>query len=570
MTGLKGWMTAAFAASLVAGCVGEQVDDLEPTVSDGSGKADEPGGSGTALTTRANNVELLVGYHGLFDRVSSTCVEATAPSRVVGSVGERYDLVYVSSREELARELGLDLELKARYAGFEGDAGIDALRTFSSSSTTVNLLLKVEQDYTVAEQSELTLGATGTQALSGGTQAFASTCGSNYVSAIEYGSSFVLMVSLECESANVANKIKASLNLKTPAAVPVDGGLKGKLDSATKEKNVRVHVQAIARGFTPTQSIASLGKDGLDAQTFAAIDKIHVDMQQSLERDMQFDVCAANGQGCTGMRRAVPRGVKVGFYGDLPGVGDESTFRAIRDHWSEVEAISATISRAHERLEAAHSELRDFLAADEQGPYNAYAPGTPLANTSALRQLAAARKSELDPANSGSVTGKLFQALESCWGRASDDVSYTCDDLEWTDQVDQAEELLGRYEQEARIMPLDVVVVDASSAWWEFWVSTDPEAACREITPKGSYRLPRAHELSLVGPMVADGPIDWGGAQTNAIWYDSGSACAHGQRPYYANDGYSEATMGCEADASFITTVLCVPADGPQTPVQPI
>ncbi|MCH9684616.1 MAG: hypothetical protein K0V04_24485 [Deltaproteobacteria bacterium] len=570
MRGIKGWMMAALAASMVTGCSGEEVDDLDPTMSEGAGKADEPGGSGTALMTRANNVELLAGYHGLFDRVGATCVDATNASRVVGALSDRYDLVYVSSREELARELGLDLKLKARYAGFEGDAGVDALRNFSSSARTVNLMLKIEQGYTVAENGDLQLGATGQQALSGGVQSFASTCGSNYVSAVEYSSSFMLMVSLECESANVANKIKASLKLETPAAVPVDGSVKGNLETVTKGENVRIQVQSIARGFQPQLSVSSLGKEGLDAQVFGVIDQLRTDMQKSQQRDMDYDVCLGSGQGCSGQRGSVPTGVKVGFYGDLPNVGDEAVFREIRDHWSEIEAISASMSRAHERLEGAHGELRDFLGASEQGPYNVYEPATPLATTKALRDLATARKAELDPTDGSSVTGRLFDTLQACWGRASDDVTYLCNDLEWEDQIAAADTVLSRYGQEARILPLDMLFVDASTAWWEVWNTTDPVAACRELSPAGSYRLPRAHELALVGPMVADGPIDWGSAQSNGIWYDSASACGGGQRPYYLNDGYSEPTMGCESNTSFITTVLCVPADGPQTPVQPI
>ena len=565
---------AVFAAGLMSGCLlepAERADGLDGAENADEGKADQPGGSGTELPTRAESVAVLGGYHGLFDRVRSTCVETTSSAPVVGSTHERYELKFVSSREDLAQELGVDLRLKARYAGFEGEGQLETLRTVSTSATTVNVLLTLEQDYSVTEQGAKRLNAVGQDALAAGTQAFASTCGANYVDTVRYASTLQLLVTIEAESANVANEIKLGLDVDTPAGVPVDGGVKTRLKNATERADVEVHVQAIASGFEFDSTLSDLGKDGIDNATFQAIENIRGDMQSSRESDMQYDICRAHGggSGCTGLRHSVPVGVKLGFYGDLPGVNADATFQRIRDHWSEVEEISASLSRAHERLEVAHAEARDFLTAIEQGAFNVVAPGVPL-TTAALRDLASDRKVDLDPADVHSVTGRVFGTLEACWGRAADDLNYTCGDLAWGSVVDMAEEELAHYSSQARVLPLDMVAVDARSPWWEFWSGTDPEAACREITPRGHYRLPRGHELDLVAPMVSDGRIDWGSAEANAIWYDHDAACPEGLRPYFRNDGSGEPTLGCESKADFITTALCVPAGGPQMPTTPI
>lgn len=558
---------------LAGGCL---VDPAEPEdmggADDGDGKADQPGGSGTELPTRAQSAAVLAGYHGLFDRVRSTCVETVSASPVVGATHERYDVTYISSREDLAQELGVDLRLKARHSGFEGEGTMESLRTVSTSATTVNVLLTLEQDYSVTEQGQKRLNAVGQEALAAGTQAFASTCGANFIDTVRYASSVKLLVTIECESANVAKEIKLGLNVDTPAVVPIDGGIQTRLKNASERSDVKVRVQAIVSGFEFDSSLAGLSEEGFDNATIQVIEKIRTDMRASREHDMAYDTCRAyeGGNACTGPRRALPVGVKLGFYGDLPGVDADATFERIREHWSEVEDVSASLSRAHERLVVAHSETRDFLTADEQGAFNVYAPGTPLRSTAALRDLVSDREVDLDPADTDSVTGRVFASLEACWGRAADDVGYSCDDLDWETEIEKAEEELAHYEDEARVLPLDMVAVDASSPWWEFWSGTDPEAACREISPRGHYRLPRRHELDLVAPMVANGRIDWGSAEANAIWYDHDVACHSGFRPYFRNDGSGEPEYGCESDANFITTALCVPSGGPQTPITPL
>jgi hypothetical protein len=119
------------------------------------------GGNGGTYPTRNANVKLLRGYNTLYDRADlSTCVTPLEESKLTLAGGQEADIevMYVESRSELARELGLDLSLGVKYAGIgEGNIGVDMLSNFNSKNQAINLLVKLERHYKVVNQTDLRL-----------------------------------------------------------------------------------------------------------------------------------------------------------------------------------------------------------------------------------------------------------------------------------------------------------------------------------------------------------------------------------------------------------------------------
>ena len=95
----------------VFGCVPGFVEDNPDH--DVGGKGDNPTGNGDVWSTPNQNVGLFAGFDALFDKTKSQCVtpdESLALGRryTVGGVSETFEFVYVSSRDQLAGELGIE------------------------------------------------------------------------------------------------------------------------------------------------------------------------------------------------------------------------------------------------------------------------------------------------------------------------------------------------------------------------------------------------------------------------------------------------------------------------------
>src|SRR3954465_11659920 len=105
------------------------------------------------------SVQVLSGYNAFLDRATTTkCVIANGDARVnVGEVrGELY-LRQVTTKEDLAKELDVDVSASLKLPKIGGDAGTKLVSTFKRSATTATLGGRRVQSYAVTNKSELAL-----------------------------------------------------------------------------------------------------------------------------------------------------------------------------------------------------------------------------------------------------------------------------------------------------------------------------------------------------------------------------------------------------------------------------
>ena len=175
---------ALFTLSLLLpGACAEPEDSADGGDVAPAGKGDVPVSDDQLVNTSNNTLELLFGWDYLHDATTANrCVrtqEANAQGRDV-KVGERqgtFDLQFVSERSELASELGVDLAMQATYSGVGVNSKMNMLNKFSSTSTSLNYLVKIRREYTVRHRHALELNDIGVAALGESIDEFLGMCG---------------------------------------------------------------------------------------------------------------------------------------------------------------------------------------------------------------------------------------------------------------------------------------------------------------------------------------------------------------------------------------------------------
>jgi len=349
--GLQNAVIVASAALVIsaAGCD-------EGAGADDAGLGEAPGGKGDVPVSDAqmspstnNSLAVLFGWDYLHDAAMPNRCVMSNPSTAegkpyrVGEVQSRFDLSLVDERSELASELGLDLELAAKYAGASADGKSALLDDFSRNTTSISYLMTMRREYTVRTRHELMLSEGGHAKAEEGIHEFLDACGTHYARGMRYGAEVYLMVTYTAADQSTARKLEADLGISSGDAVEggeLNGNVGAKLASAATRAGVNVEISIAAQGFTvedgqaSAESIAGLLGEGLDENTFAGLQALYVAMQESVEldrcRDEGRDSCWSDGDkqaaGCGGdgqaacgyayndNRKAIANGVAAGLY----------------------------------------------------------------------------------------------------------------------------------------------------------------------------------------------------------------------------------------------------------------
>lgn len=511
---------------LSTACIGSSTEEAEAP--------ETPTGNGARYATTNGNVELLNGIHTLFDRTGGRCVAPAGgqPMQVsVGATTSSFNLVHVSSREELARELGIDFGLKIKYGLTRANASLNLVNSFSRSSRSVSFLLEIDREYGVQNRSPVLLTDNAAQRLTGDLNAFAQGCGTNYVDGVRYAAQLFVLISYTADSESTASEIKASLGVKAGIGpVGVTGDLKSRLATNAQREGVSVNVRVVSRGFDsgpsggPTATlVADLVGGGVNDQTFQKIDTIRGLMQDSLRRDVcndagqgQCDGAPARGYAANALRFAEPIGVQLGFYGsaDNAPAGASEALQKMRTNLTLVERVMRDYGELLFRMEGAYrDEIDPFLLAPEarRAFYNVAPPAAPQHSPAELFRIGNEWRQKFYP-QIGDPVGWEVQAvmeqMQNCWNRASESVSETCvppgaDNAVEAEAFKHGLAELELYRDTARILELRVSIADS------LLTHAEAEQYCNDLaSPDGvRYRLPTPDEATRLAPLVGWGPI---------------------------------------------------------------
>lgn len=593
----------ALALALLAGCAATDSNDSLPAdAPDVAGKADIPTGNGAVIATGNGTVSLLSGYHALFDKSHSQCVAAdTELSRgtpfLVGDLERRFEMVYVNSRAELARELGVDLGLKVKYPGVGVDVGFGLLNNFSSQDTSASFLMKISEEYFVRNRHAMQLTAGGVAKLGKGANEFVRTCGTHYVDGVRYGGHLYVLVTYQASDEKTAREIKANLGVDVGYGPgKITGDLKTKMQSNASRSDVNVTVRVASRGFqirSGTEANSAVVQDllagGINEETFKIMDQLRLDMQESVTRDICRDTgegqCAdgteAPGYFDNAQRFAKPSGVEIGFYDVLPNAdaGDgEDPFELILANLTRVERYVRDFAELEERMtEVYNNEIATFVNAStsHKAAFNVAPPADPVHDPTVLTDLADAWVDDFYPQTGPQIgwgVQKATEAIKDCWNAASVSVEFDCggdnhlaatDTELWNELLEGLED----YRDTGRILPLRYVVGPAAKSL------AAATAACDALDVAGEpVRVPTRAEVEVLAPLVGYGAVEWSGTGQHEVWYrnhaDSQACADNEEREGYPNAFYEvDPAEGaprwrCAQENREIQTI-CVPNSGP-------
>lgn len=390
-------------AFALGGCDEGAVGDDEGLGEGVGGKGDVPVSDAQMTPSTNNSLAVLFGWDYLHDAaMPNRCVKSnpdTAEGKPyrVGEVQSRFDLSLVDERSELASELGLDLELAAKYAGASADGKSALLDDFSRNSTSISYLVTMRREYTVRTRHELQLSDGGQAKAAEGIHEFLDACGTHYARGMRYGAEVFVMVTYVAADQSTARKLEADLGISSGDAVEggeLNGNVGAKLASAANRAGVNVEISIAAQGFTvdnaraSAESISGLLGDGLNENTFEGLQSLYVAMLESVEQDRCRDEgrdscwsagdkqaagCGGDGEAACGYayndnRKAIANGVAAGLYTsiiDWPRELDADMERAM-EVFQDNEDYMRSLGKVLRRMSDVYlDEVRPFQRASQ-------------------------------------------------------------------------------------------------------------------------------------------------------------------------------------------------------------
>lgn len=592
-------MTHIFAGLLIAAtAAGCEASDDEPA----EGVADGAGGKGDTTATDAEmrpttngNVELFQAWDPLHEKTTPNFCTGFADdaSLLVGEREDTYDISYISSREELASKLNVDLALKAEVRGVSGDAKLKIINEFNSSSTVMSYLVRLTSQFAVRPRGGLELTQLGAEASDAGAEAFARRCGTHYVRAIRYGTELYLLITLSADNESTTAELEAELNAEgSIAGQSLEGSFGSKLSQAASRSDVNVSIELASRGFAlPTSEgegelLAELTSGDVSQRMFDAIQQVRTAMVESTAADID---ALANDEADGLLRiNSTPTAVSASLYSGLPnwtglpedGASYTELIALAQDNENYLRELGALMDRMSSVY---HREVSPFLEAQgaQRAAYQTRDGLDPLGTTAELVALTERWADELEPPSSGSSSigetyGLVEQEFSACWLSSAENPLYDCqEDLEWDDHP-YVNAKLEDYHRE-RVISMRYWAGDDSVGTYNRASDTCEEREFSARFGGGRGRLPTKAEAESMANLVAAGSLDWTDSDiTHAIYYltsdDDGAQCDNfcggsGAKMIMAVTPDREVSYECSCDSSLWgdeILPLCVPPDGPR------
>ncbi len=585
----------------------------------GVGQQEDLATESDIITTYNGDLALLGSYNELFDKGSDTPCVAYADGGEHARVSEPsrdLSIELVQKKEDLAQKLGIDLNLKARYAAVGGNATVNLLHEYSSSSHSLSYLLSARADYLVRDDVKngrpIVLTEVGEQALAAGPSEFARRCGTHYINAVRYGARFYLLITYTANDYSSKTTMDASLGVDGGPAG--SGDIKTRLERTANLSGVSVSIKGASNGFwldekPATEVVKQLSTMKVDANLFGAATQLYFEMTKAVEREY----CLDSGQGSCGgtpspgyfartTRDGAVTGVQLGAYHSLDNANwsGDNPFAIIKDRVEAAKRYIRQYSEIEVRMDNIYAdEIRPFMQAPPQYKpmFNIAPPGKAKRTPDEVYAVAKGIDELIYPPTGG-VMGWLREDIRdriiACLDKVNVDIMASCtandtmlgpgprdheldpdETVEWTELY----AFFDDYHDNKRILPVQVAY--GTSAVTYKYAQQHCDALAKKLNAKlaehGSsqqvvYRLARGNEVFALGPVLSHGNVQWTKAdKPHATWYTDIDGRCGADYPYYRNaPAESTAFWGCSADDwwddDFIP--LCVPASGPM-PLMP-
>lgn len=581
-------------ATGAAACEGGE-ETAEAPMDDVGGKGDTTATDAEMRPTTNGNVELFQAWDPLHEKTSPNfCADfAGDSSLLVGEREDTYDISYISSREELASKLNVDLALKAEVRGVSGDAKLKIINEFNSSSTVMSYLVRLTSQFAVRPRGGLELTSTGADATRAGAEAFARQCGTHYVRAIRYGTELYLLITLSADNESTTAELEASLDAEgSIAGQSLEGSFGTKLSQAATRSDVNVSIELASRGFAlPTSEgegelLAELTSGDVSPRMFEAMQKVRAAMIESTAADID----TLGSEQSDGLLRinSTPTAVSASLYSGLPnwtalpedGSSYTDLIQTAQDNENYLRELGALMDRMSSVY---HREVSPFLEAQgaQRAVYQTRDGLDPLETTAELVALTERWEDELQPPSAGSSSigqtyGLVEQEFSSCWLRSGENPLHDCQEgVEWDDHP-FVNAKLEDYHRE-RVIPMRYWAGDDSVGTYNRATDTCEEREFSARFGGGRGRLPTKAEAESMANLVAAGNLDWTDSDiTHAIYYlksdEDGAECTSfcgfaGAKMIMAVTPDREVSYECSCDSALWGDEIlpvCVPPDGPR------
>jgi hypothetical protein len=498
-------------------------------------------GATEPVATFAPSVRVLDSYNALLDRTTATpCVVRTAPEdTIAGDIDDEFYLSQVKSKEDLARNLEVDVSASYKVPAVSVSASVKVVHSFEESSSKVVYLIRAATSYSVMNISGIDLSPMASSLLRSGTpSAFAQKCGASYVTGVRYQADVAAILEFEATSAKDAHEVEAKLGVKMPL-VSVNASVKSTIEQLSQ--NSRLTVRIVASGFNAGID-ASSGKSleqGEALGAIAALDGLRKRMSQSIERDLDSD---RGGYSKNSARNAHALLLYPASYSSLPSAPAGERLSAVTKLLTDSRTYYDKLTALRARMTTANAELEAFLTAKDPSRFNR--PGMPVRWSGDLVADANAWHEHFRGDVTDNVSARVGKLASLCLDGAGDgDYTKCVETTKGRTETKVIEDAIGTYEKGPRVVELRAFLMSEGRT-----TLTTTHALGATMCTLMGMRLPRGEaELQLLAPMVA------ALSAPSSIWYEATPQCA---TPAFTNDRSKAQFTSCASDLRALVCVL--------------
>lgn len=534
------------------GCAANEIDD---TFVSGDNLRTDPSAMGP---THDPTVRLLGGYNAFLDRGTTTSCVKDRVRVDVGDLESELYLKHVSSKEELAKELDVDIGASLKLPKGSVDASTKTVTTLKSSAMTATFIMRASRSYTVTPKENLEMTEQARGLLARGAERFLTTCGGSFAKSVRYQAEVIAIIQMDARTEEDARNIQTAVSGTVsglPKVANATADVKTKYQEIADKYHAKVDVTVRATGFV-TRDGSSV--ENVVEKTFEKFDELRADLNASFDADLAHDRA---GYWDNGQRNARASKVAQATYAQLPNAPSTTAFAQNTTKLGNAEEFFASVAGLEVRLETVFTDEVDRYLSDrqrwggDQFRYNVLPSPktlTPSVTANAERYADLFRPANL-PKPEGTLVRPLRMTIERCLaGAANGDYTGCASDAAVEKAKSDALAGLADYTAHGRVVPL--------VAWMPTLGETvsyyRAEGRCRDI----EMRLPKRSEMRLIAPTVLALATP-----TGEVWFAEDNVC---QKPVYKN-GHGEGVEDCETGlfenlpGVGDRPVICVGLNGP-------